>query len=248
MPPLPTRAPISRDAPADGRAVPDVPPAAPAAAARALAAAGGLGVLGDLLLRAPAPGLGLPVLVAALLVAGAGLARRAGWPLTLGAALLDRRAPRAAGLPDAITAGGLAARARLRGVGLGVRETTVALALVDALFVGFGALQLRWLFGGAAARRRSRQRGSRWPSTRAAASSSSSPWPRSRCRCCASRMAWWGRERRRPPRGARTAPSGWRPGCWCRCFSCSSPRPPTACASTATRSGSPRPASTPRRS
>ncbi len=67
------------------------------------------------------------------------------------AALLDRRAPRDASHPDALTAAGLALRARLRAVGIGVRETTVALGLVDALLVGFGALQLRWLFGGAGA-------------------------------------------------------------------------------------------------
>jgi hypothetical protein len=67
------------------------------------------------------------------------------------AALLDRRAPRDAALPDPLTAAGLEVRARLHGIGVGVREVTVALGLVDALFVGFGALQVRWLFGGAAA-------------------------------------------------------------------------------------------------
>src|SRR5699024_9080346 len=50
-----------------------------------------------------------------------------------------------------LTTAGLALRARLRDLGVGVREVTVALGLVDALLDGFGALQLRWLFGGAGA-------------------------------------------------------------------------------------------------
>ncbi|MDF1504431.1 DUF4173 domain-containing protein, partial [Roseisolibacter sp. H3M3-2] len=66
------------------------------------------------------------------------------------AALLDRRAPRADGVPDVLTAVGLEMRAGLRRIGLGVREVTVALGLIDVLLVGFGVLQLRWLFGGAA--------------------------------------------------------------------------------------------------
>ncbi|HEX6630839.1 MAG TPA: DUF4173 domain-containing protein, partial [Gemmatimonadaceae bacterium] len=67
------------------------------------------------------------------------------------AALLDRRAPRDPSLPDPLTAAGLTVRERLRGIGVGVRETTVALGLIDALFIGFGVLQVRWLFGGAVA-------------------------------------------------------------------------------------------------
>ncbi|GLC23675.1 DUF4153 domain-containing protein [Roseisolibacter agri] len=42
-------------------------------------------------------------------------------------------------------------RAGLQGVGVGVREVTVAIALVDALFLTFGALQVGWLFGGSRA-------------------------------------------------------------------------------------------------
>ena len=69
----------------------------------------------------------------------------------LHAALLDPRGPADPARPDVLTAAGLDARARLHAVRIGVREMTVVLALVDALFVGFGMLQLRWLFGGAAA-------------------------------------------------------------------------------------------------
>ena len=39
-------------------------------------------------------------------------------------------------------------RAGLQRVGVGVREVTVAIGLVDALFLSFGALQVGWLFGG----------------------------------------------------------------------------------------------------
>ena len=67
------------------------------------------------------------------------------------AALFDRRAPRDPSLADPLTAAGLRVRAWLHGVGVGVLEVTVALGLIDALLVGFGALQVRWLFGGAAA-------------------------------------------------------------------------------------------------
>jgi hypothetical protein len=65
------------------------------------------------------------------------------------AALVDRSATRDPSLPDPLTATGIAVRARLHGAGVGVREVTVAVGLVDALFVAFGALQARWLFGGA---------------------------------------------------------------------------------------------------
>jgi hypothetical protein len=54
------------------------------------------------------------------------------------------------------TADGLTTRAdllreQLRHARVGVREVTVAIALVDALFLAFGALQVGWLFGGAGA-------------------------------------------------------------------------------------------------
>lgn len=39
-------------------------------------------------------------------------------------------------------------RVGLHRVGVGVREVTVAIGLVDALFLTFGALQVGWLFGG----------------------------------------------------------------------------------------------------
>ena len=42
-------------------------------------------------------------------------------------------------------------RAGLQRVGVGVREVTVAIGLVDALFLTFGALQVGWLFGGSRA-------------------------------------------------------------------------------------------------
>lgn len=67
------------------------------------------------------------------------------------AALFERRPGRDPSLPDPLTTAGLAVRARLNDLGVGVREMTVALGLVDALLVGFGVLQLRWLFGGAGA-------------------------------------------------------------------------------------------------
>ncbi|MCU0634736.1 MAG: DUF4173 domain-containing protein [Gemmatimonadaceae bacterium] len=68
----------------------------------------------------------------------------------LHAALLD--VPTAAATPDhdRLTAIGLGVRERLRAAGIGVREVTVAIALVDLLFLAFGVLQVRWLFGGAA--------------------------------------------------------------------------------------------------
>ncbi|MGZ8411778.1 MAG: DUF4153 domain-containing protein [Gemmatirosa sp.] len=40
-------------------------------------------------------------------------------------------------------------RAQLRRANVGVREVTVAIGLVDVLFLSFGALQVGWLFGGA---------------------------------------------------------------------------------------------------
>jgi hypothetical protein len=46
---------------------------------------------------------------------------------------------------------GAALRRQLRPLGIGVREASVALGLVDLLFLGFGALQVGWLFGGAQA-------------------------------------------------------------------------------------------------
>ncbi len=46
---------------------------------------------------------------------------------------------------------GAALRRQLRPLGIGVREASVALGLVDLLFLGFGALQVGWLFGGARA-------------------------------------------------------------------------------------------------
>ena len=67
------------------------------------------------------------------------------------ASLFDRRTRRDPSLPDALTSTGLAARARLHDLGVGVREMAVAVGLVDVLLLGFGALQLRWLFGGAGA-------------------------------------------------------------------------------------------------
>jgi hypothetical protein len=66
------------------------------------------------------------------------------------AALLDPRAPRDPSRPDPLTAAGLEVRERLHRLGVGASEMTVVLGLVDALFIGVGVLQLRWLFGGAA--------------------------------------------------------------------------------------------------
>jgi hypothetical protein len=60
----------------------------------------------------------------------------------------DALAPRP---PSFDTRAGIALRRQLRPVGVGVREAAVALGLVDALFLGFGALQVGWLFGGARA-------------------------------------------------------------------------------------------------
>ncbi|MCU0634828.1 MAG: DUF4173 domain-containing protein [Gemmatimonadaceae bacterium] len=65
------------------------------------------------------------------------------------AALLDRPAPHDPARPDALATIGARLRARLCAAGVGAREMVVVLALVDLLFLGFGALQLRWFFGGA---------------------------------------------------------------------------------------------------
>lgn len=64
-------------------------------------------------------------------------------------ALRDGRAE--APCADPLSAAALALRTHFRTHGIGVREVTVAIALVDVLFVAFGVLQARWLFGGASA-------------------------------------------------------------------------------------------------
>jgi hypothetical protein len=67
----------------------------------------------------------------------------------LHAALLDATRAESAPDHDRLTAVGATLRRRLRNSGIGVREVIVALALIDLLFLAFGALQLRWFFGGA---------------------------------------------------------------------------------------------------
>jgi hypothetical protein len=82
----PTSTHVPDDAPPPASAPPPAP-AARALARAALAAAVGLGLLADLLLRAPL-GLNVAVLTAALLAALGWLARRRGRPVTVGAVLL----------------------------------------------------------------------------------------------------------------------------------------------------------------
>jgi hypothetical protein len=53
--------------------------------------------------------------------------------------------------PDGLAAPAGLLRDALRRAGVGVREVTVAIGLVDALLLTFGALQMGWLFGGARA-------------------------------------------------------------------------------------------------
>ena len=67
---------------------------------------------------------------------------------TLHAALV---APRDDARQGAVATLGRLAHAPLAALRIGAREVVVALALVNVLLVTFGALQLRWLFGGAGA-------------------------------------------------------------------------------------------------